>query len=92
MALVRGRANPLNVLSMRRLKRIPPNFSKIQLKGFFDLKELDKWIYINLDSRYCIRKTTIVDENKLTTAIEVGFEDAKELTMLTLACPLLHKN
>ena len=92
MALVRGRANPLNVLSMRRLKRIPPNFSKIQLKGFFDIKELDKWIYINLDSRYCIRKTTIVDENKLTTAIEVGFEDAKELTMLTLACPLLHKN
>jgi hypothetical protein len=92
MALVRGRVNPLNVLSMRRLKRIPPNFSKIQLKGFFDLKELDKWIYINLDSRYCIRKTTIVDENKLTTAIEVGFEDAKELTMLTLACPLLHKN
>lgn len=92
MALVRGRVNPLNLLSMRRLKRIPPNFSKIQLKGFFDTRELDKWIYINLDSRYCIRKATVVDDNKLTTVIEVGIEDAKELTMLTLACPLLHKN
>jgi hypothetical protein len=92
MGLLKGKINPLNLLSMRRLNRIPPNFTKIQLKNFFDVKELDKWIYLNLDSRYCIRKTTIVSDNKLTTAIEVGVEDGKELTMLTLACPLLHKN
>lgn len=92
MGLAKGKINPLNLLSMRRLNRIPPNFTKIQLKNFFDVKELDKWIYLNLDSRYCIRKTTIVDDNKLTTAIEVGVEDGKELTMLTLACPLLYKN
>jgi hypothetical protein len=91
MALVRGRVNPLNVISMRRLQRIPPNFSKLQLKNFFDIKELDKWIYLNLDSRYCIRKATIVGDNKLITVVEVGIEDAKELSMLTLACPLLHK-
>jgi hypothetical protein len=92
MGLSKGTANPLNVLNMRRLKRIPPNFTKLQLKGFFDIKELDKWIYLNLDSRYCIRKSTAVDDNKLTTVIEVGIEDGKELTMLSLACPLLHKN
>jgi hypothetical protein len=91
MGISKGRANPLNVLSMRRLNRIPPNFTKIQLKNFFEVKELDNWIYLNLDSRYCVRKTAIVDDNKLTTAVEVGIEDAKEVSMLTLACPLLHK-
>jgi hypothetical protein len=91
MGISKGRANPLNVLSMRRLNRIPPNFTKIQLKNFFEMKELDNWIYLNLDSRYCVRKASIVDDNKLTTAVEVGIEDAKEVSMLTLACPLLHK-
>lgn len=92
MAISKGRVNPLNVLSMRRLNRIPPNFSKLQIKKMLDIKELDKWIYLNLDSRYCVRKCTIVDDNKLTTAIEIGVEDAKELSMLSLACPLLHKD
>jgi hypothetical protein len=91
MGISKGRANPLNVLSMRRLNRIPPNFTKIQLRDFFETKELDSWIYLNLDSRYCVRKTAIVVDNKLTTAVEVGIEDAKEVSMLTLACPLLHK-
>ena len=92
MAISKGRVNPLNVLSIRRLDRIPPNFSKLQIKKMLDIRELDKWIYLNLDSRYCIRKCTIVDDNKLTTAIEIGVEDAKELSMLSLACPLLHKD
>jgi hypothetical protein len=92
MAISKGRVNPLNVLSMRRLDRIPPNFSKLQIKKMLDIRELDKWIYLNLDSRYCVRKCTIVDDNKLTTAIEIGVEDAKELSMLSLACPLLHKD
>ena len=92
MAISKGRVNPLNVLGARRLNRIPPNFSKLLIKKFIDTKELDKWIYLNLDSRYCIRKCTIVDDNKLTTGIEIGIEDAKELSMLSLACPVLHKD
>jgi hypothetical protein len=92
MGVSKGKVNPLNAVGMRRLKRIPPNFSKLLIKNFIDTKELDKWIYLNLDSRYCIRKAAIVDDNKLTTAIEVGIEDGKELTMLSLACPLLYKN
>ena len=92
MAISKGRVNPLNVLGARRLNRIPPNFSKLLIKKFIDARELDKWIYLNLDSRYCIRKCTFVDDNKLTTGIEIGIEDAKELSMLSLACPLLHKD
>lgn len=91
MAISKGKVNPLNVLSMRRLNRIPPNFSKLVIKKFVDIRELDKWIYLNLDSRYCVRKCSIVDDNKLSTAIEIGIEDAKELSMLSLACPILHK-
>jgi hypothetical protein len=91
MAISKGTVNPLNVLSMRRLNRIPPNFSRLKIKKFLNITELDKWVYLNLDSRYCIRKCTVVDDNKLTTAIEIGIEDAKELTMLSLACPLLYK-
>jgi hypothetical protein len=92
MALNKGRVNPLNVLAARRLNRIPPNFSRLLIKRFIDVKELDKWVYLNLDSRYCIRKCTVIDDNKLTTAIEIGVEDSKELSMLSLACPLLHKD
>jgi hypothetical protein len=89
MGLYKGSVNPLNVLEIRRLKRMPPNFSKIHLKNFYDTKSLEHWIYLNLNSRFCIKKSTSVDNNKLITVIEVGIEDAKELSMLTLACPLL---
>lgn len=72
---------------------MPPNFSKFQFKQtIWDLKELDRWIYLNLDSRYCIKTNAIVIDNKITNVVEVGFEDAKELTMFTLACPLLNRN
>jgi hypothetical protein len=89
MGLYKGTVNPLNVLGVRRLNRMPPNFTKIHLKNFFDTKSLENWIYLNLNSRFCIKKSTAIDNNKLITVIEVGIEDAKELSMLTLACPIL---
>ena len=51
MGISKGKVNPLNVLNVRRLNRIPPNFAKIHLKDFFDIQKLDSWIYLNLDSR-----------------------------------------
>jgi hypothetical protein len=91
MGISKGKVNPLNVLNLRRLNKIPPNFAKIHLKNFFDIQRLDSWIYLNLDSRYCIRKASIIEDNKLITVVEVGIEDAKEITMMSLACPLLDK-
>jgi hypothetical protein len=91
MGISKGKVNPLNVLNVRRLNRIPPNFAKIHLKDFFDIQKLDSWIYLNLDSRYCVRKTSVISDNKLITVVEVGVEEARELSMLTLACPLLDK-
>ena len=90
MGIYKNDVNPLNVLGMRRLNRIPPNFTKFQIKNFIDIKELDRWIYLNLNSRYCVKKSTAVVDNKLTTIIEVGIEDPKEVSMMTLACPHLN--
>ena len=89
MGIYKNDVNPLNVLGMRRLNRIPPNFTKFQIKTFVDMRELDRWIYLNLNSRYRVKKSTAVVDNKLTTIIEVGIEDAKEVSMMSLACPYL---
>jgi hypothetical protein len=93
MALVKGRANPLNLLALRKVYRLPPNFTKIKLTNLENIKLTELWIYQNLDGRYSFIKTTgIGNDNKLTTVYEVGFEDARELTMFTLGCPYLHRS
>jgi len=89
MGIYKGRINHLNLLSVRRINRVPPNFTKIYLKDFLNFRELDRWIYLNLDGRYCIKKSTIVDENRVVFAVEVGLESPAEMSMLTLACPHL---
>ena len=92
MSLMRGKANPLNFLGMRKLERMPPNFTKFTIAEMVDSKMVDRWIYQFLDQRYCIRKTTALDsQGKMATRIEVGFEDPRELTMFTLSCPYLQK-
>lgn len=93
MALARNKVNALNVLGLRKLKHIPPNFAKMEIPfdRISDIKNIDKWMYNNLDSRYCIRTTQSVnDSNKIVSVIEIGIEDAKELTFLSLSCPYLH--
>ena len=56
MGLYKGKINPLNLLSVRRLNRIPPNFTRFYLKELVDYRSLDRWIYLNLDGRYCVKK------------------------------------
>lgn len=90
MALVRGQVNPLNVLGLRRLTFIPDNFAKISSKNTEQFDAIDQWIYQRLDSRYCIKRSYILDQdNKLTEVLEIGMEDPKELSMFTLGCPHL---
>ena len=53
---------------------------------------LDHWINYNLNSRYAIKKTYSLDHNKkMVEVLEIGIEDPKEITMLTLGCPYIHK-
>ncbi len=92
MALVKGRPNPLNLTEMRKVYRMPPNFKTIKFSDLVSMKEIEAWIYQNLDSRYCIRRISgVADDGKLTTILEIGFEDARELTMFTLGCPYLNR-
>lgn len=91
MALVRGRVNPLNVLGLRRLSHIPPHFAKMSTAKTDKLEQLNNWIYSRLDSRYCIRKAFVLDQNKkLVEVLEIGVEDPKELSMFTLGCTHLY--
>ena len=91
MSLNRGKVNPLSVLGLRKINFIPEHFAKIIVDKNIDTKIVDHWINFNLNSRYAIKKTFGLDSsNRLVEVIEIGIEDPKEITMLTLGCPYLH--
>ena len=93
MSLVRGSVNALNVLGVRRLSYMPKHFTTMTLSGSVTLDRVDSWVYQNLDSRYAIIKSLKLDSNnKMIEIHELGVEDAKELTILSLSCPYLDKN
>lgn len=91
MALIRGNVNPLNVLGLRRLTHIPPHFAKMTTSKVDKFDIIENWIYTRLDSRFCMKKINKVDDDKkIVEVIEIGVEDPKELSMLSLGCPYLH--
>lgn len=91
MPLSRGEINPLSVLGLRKLNYIPEHFAKISINKSVDIKLLDYWINYNLNSRYAITRNLSIDSNKkIIEILEIGMEDPKEITMLTLGCPYLH--
>lgn len=91
MSLNRQVINPLSVLGLRKLNFIPSHFATITIKKQVDVKLLEYWINYNLNSRYAIARNLTLDENKrMTEILEIGLEDPKEITMLTLGCPYLH--
>lgn len=92
MSLSRGEVNPLNVLNCRKLKFIPEHFTKISVGRFVEIKLIEQWINYNLNSRYAIKKQyTVGQNNKMIEVYEIGIEDAKEVTFMTLGCPYLYK-
>jgi hypothetical protein len=91
MSLNRGEVNPLSVLGLRKLNFIPDHFAKITVNKTIDTKLIDNWINYNLNSRYAVTKNLSIDQNKkMIEVLEIGLEDPKEITMLTLGCPYLH--
>ena len=90
MALTKGSVNALNVIGARRLSFIPDHFAKMIIGANANL--VDQWVYQNLNSRYAIVKSLKLDDNnKMVEVQELGVEDPKELTMLSLTCPHLEK-
>lgn len=92
MSLNRKEVNALNVLGMRKLNFIPAHFEKICLTYKIDTKFVESWIEFNLNSRYSIKTSIMLDENKkIIYGTLIGLEDQKELSLLTLGCTQLHK-
>ena len=92
MSLNRGKVNPLSVLKLRKLTFLPEHFAKIKTFAEIDVKLVEHWINYNLNSRYAIRKTFTLDQNNnMINVVEIGIEDPREITILTLGCPYLHK-
>jgi hypothetical protein len=93
MSLIKGSVNPLNVLGVRRLSYMPKHFARMTINDQLNSDRIDAWVYQNLDSRYAIVKSLKIDSNnKMIEIQELGVEDAKELTILSLSCPYLDKN
>jgi hypothetical protein len=93
MSLLKGSVNPLNVLGVRRLSYMPKHFARMTINDQLNSDRIDAWVYQNLDSRYAIVKSLKIDSNnKMIEIQELGVEDAKELTILSLSCPYLDKN
>lgn len=83
--------NPLNFLELRQLKVPPGYFEYILLPQRYNLQEsITKWIYENLKGRFYIGKAIDLDNNEhISSMLKVGFEDTKEMSYFTLACPHL---
>lgn len=83
--------NPLNLFELRQLKVPPEHFEYILLPIRYNLQDsITKWINEHLKGRFYIGKTLDIDKtNSVTTMLKVGFEEAKEMSYFTLACPHL---
>tara|TARA_B100000925_G_C21948749_1_gene447955 strand:+ start:146 stop:424 length:279 start_codon:yes stop_codon:yes gene_type:complete len=92
--MIKDKPNVLNFFGIRKMKVPPPHFEYMVIPQKYNLEvSLDKWITQNLRGRYYLGTTLAVAEiNGLDTRLKVGFEDAKELSYFTLACPLLKYN
>ena len=72
---------------------MPKHFARMTINDELNSDRIDAWVYQNLDSRYTIIKSLKIDSNnKMIEIQELGVEDAKELTILSLSCPYLDKN
>lgn len=92
MSINRGEINPLGVLGLRKLSFVPDHFTTITTENKSQARFIEQWIESNLNSRYAItNKVVLNSENKITTVLEIGLEDPKEITLLTLGCHYLHK-
>ena len=85
--------NPLDILKQRKLKTLPPHFSKIRISDYEIFEGIEEWVRVKLKGRYCIAKQPSIDNSgSLKSTHFIGFEDQKELTYFMLACPMLRRN
>ena len=91
MALKNGKVNPLNVLGIRRCQFPAHHFHYTVLEKYTPLQEknLDRWIYQNLNGRYYVGQGLDLINNSLVYITKIGFEQEKELSFFRISCPHL---
>lgn len=88
MPIKNGKPNPLNFLDLRRVHFPARHFHYITLPKYNPsiLKNIDSWIYNNLNSRYYVGQTIGLDDtNTISFMTKVGFEQEKELSFFLLS-------
>lgn len=84
--------NPLDFFGVRQLSVAPPHFEYIDIDTFsYNIEgTIIKWITENLRGRFYVGNGKILDsENQYKKVVKIGFEEPKELSFFTLACPYL---
>jgi hypothetical protein len=85
--------NPIDVLKQRKLKTLPPHFSKMKISEAELFEGIEDWVKTKLKGRYCLVRSPRIDESgNLKSSTYIGFEQQKELTYFMLACPNLRRN
>jgi len=83
--------NVYEVFGTRRTNSPPPHFEYIKIPLSYNLEQsISKWVISHLKGRYYIGKALSIDDNRsIQHVLKIGFEEHKELSYFTLACPLL---
>lgn len=86
--------NPLDVFEVRRSKTAQPHFEYINIPHKYNIESsLVKWITKHIKNRFYVGGTVALDaDSKIVHVITVGFEESKDMSYFTLACPLLKYN
>jgi hypothetical protein len=85
--------NPIDVLKQRKLKTLPPHFSRIKISDSEIFEGIEEWVKTKLKGRYCLVRHPAIDKDgNLKSHTFLGFEDQKELTYFMLACTNLRRN
>lgn len=89
-----NKPNPYNFFEIRRSSHPCEHFEFINLPLKYNLEQsISKWISDHMKGRYYIGKSLkLSDDNAIENILKVGFEDPKEMSYFTLACPHLKYN
>jgi len=83
--------NVLDYLNLRQPESAPTFFQYVYIPMQYNLEEtIRRWIKDNLKGRFYVGRGLFNDKNgSLSERLQIGFEDPKELSYFTLACPHL---
>lgn len=91
MALIQGTPNRLGYYNLRRVHFPAPHFTYLtfEIMRPHTLQSINTWIQQNLNNRYYIGKSIMLNKtNTIVHTTIIGFEDAREGSILSMLCPL----